>query len=263
MIASRLIQLLQITDTHCYANDSSNLEWTTEPLLPNLHFQQVLQHLSTHYTDYDALLISGDLAQQEVPETYQLMNERLKPFPLPIHAIPGNHDTVSLAHTYLEQRFWSPAFVQYGAWHLLMVDTSRANKPDGHLSAEQYQQLSDYLVQIPANEFALIVMHHHPMMIHSPWMDGMGLQQAECFWAWAEQYPCIQAVLHGHIHQEFNAHYHYSSGRGIAVYGTPATSVQLKPLTNHIVIDHPTPAWRTLQLHPTGSISTRVHYLRT
>ncbi|MFZ1233358.1 MAG: metallophosphoesterase [Thiofilum sp.] len=264
MIASRLVQLIQITDTHCYASDSSALEWCKEPLLyPNLQLQQVLNYLSTHYADYDALLMSGDLAQQEVPATYQLLNERLKRFPLPIHTIPGNHDTVSLAHTYLESRFWSPALVQYGVWHILMLDTSRAHKPDGHLSAEQYQQLSAYLNTIPANEFALLVMHHHPMVIHSAWMDGMGLQNANYFWQWVEHYPCIQAVLHGHIHQEFNAHYHYPSGRAVAVYGTPATSVQLKPLNPTIAIDHATPAWRTLQLHPNGSISTRVHYLRS
>ncbi|WP_020558166.1 metallophosphoesterase [Thiofilum flexile] len=261
MTETPLVQLLQITDTHCYASDSSRLEWTTEPLLPNLQLQQVLQYLSSHYRDYNALLVTGDLAQQEVPETYQRLNQRLKAFPIPVHVIPGNHDTVSLAHTYLEERFWAPSFMQYGAWHILMLDTSRANKPDGHLSSEQYQKLAEYLAQIPEDEFAVIVMHHHPMIIHSAWMDGMGLQNAAYFWQWVEQYPCIQAILHGHIHQEFNAHYHYPSGRGVAVYGTPSTSVQLKPLTPNIVIDHSNPAWRTLQLHPNGSISTRVHYL--
>jgi Icc protein len=93
-------------------------------------------------------------------------------------------------------------------------------------------------------------------------MDKMGLQNAEYFWQWAERYPMIQAVLHGHIHQEFIGNYHYPQGRNIAVYGTPATSVQLKPLTQTIAFDHPLPAWRTLQLHPNGSISTQVHYLR-
>lgn len=263
MTDTSIVQLLQISDTHCYAQDSTPLEWTTPAIYPNQHVTRVLQHLSTHYAHYHALLISGDLAQQEVPETYQRLNAQLTQFPLSIHVLMGNHDTTSLAHTYLERRFWSPAFIQYGHWHLLMVDTNRPQQPDGHLSTEQYQALDQYLATIPAQDYVVIVMHHHPMPIQSAWMDVMGLQQAEQFWQWAAQYPAIQAVLHGHIHQEFTGHYHYANGRNVAVYGTPATSVQLKSLTQTIAFDHHLPAWRTLQLHPNGSISTQVHYLRT
>lgn len=258
----RIVQLLQISDTHCYASDASPLEWTKPAIYPNQHLTQVLQHLSTEYSHYDALLISGDLAQEEVPQTYQLLNQRLSTFNLPIHTIPGNHDTVALAQQYLAPRFWQPAFLNYANWHILMLDTSRPQRPDGHLSQEQYQAMEQYLNALDTNQFAILVMHHHPMAIQSPWMDKMGLQNAEYFWQWAERYPMIQAVLHGHIHQEFIGNYHYPQGRNIAVYGTPATSVQLKPLTQTIAFDHPLPAWRTLQLHPNGSISTQVHYLR-
>ncbi|MFN3785425.1 MAG: metallophosphoesterase, partial [Thiothrix sp.] len=69
------------------------------------------------------------------------------------------------------------------------------------------------------------------------------------------------AVFNGHIHQEFSGQYQYSDGRAVAVYGTPATCVQMKALRKTIEFDHNMPAWREVVLLTDGTVQTQVHYL--
>ncbi len=42
----------------------------------------------------DAVLLSGDVTEHGTPEEYERVAELLEPLPIPLHAIPGNHDDV-------------------------------------------------------------------------------------------------------------------------------------------------------------------------
>jgi hypothetical protein len=45
------------------------------------------------------------------------------------------------------------------------------------------------------------------------------------------------------------------------VFGTPATSVQMKALNPTMIYDHCAPAWREIHLLENGEVETQVHYL--
>lgn len=261
LATSNAVRLFQISDTHCYASDDARLTWTDMPIYPNQSLQAILAHLLQKVDGYKAMILTGDLAQEEIPDTYQRLNEILNGFPLPVFTIPGNHDAPEYMQRYLKGKISMPDEVVLDNWHLLFLDTHSQGMPDGHLTEEQFLKFSDLLEALPSDHYAVVFMHHHPVPINSEWMDVMGLQQKHYFWRLVELFPQVKAVFNGHIHQEFMGKHTYATGREVMVYGTPATCVQLKPLRQNIEFDHNLPAWRDIILHADGSIETAVHYL--
>ncbi len=128
------VRLFQVTDSHCYASDDSRLTWTDMPIYPNLSLRAMLAHLSAEAQGYSALLLTGDLAQEEIPATYQRVNALLNTFPLPVYTIPGNHDIPQMMQENLNGNVTMPEHVTVGLWHLLLLDTHADGKPDGRLT---------------------------------------------------------------------------------------------------------------------------------
>ncbi|MBI3440793.1 MAG: metallophosphoesterase [Proteobacteria bacterium] len=262
IMASGTVRLLQITDLHCYADDDARLSWAVDlPVYPNRALRAVLAHLTEMAHDYHALLWTGDLAQEETAPTYQRLNALAQSFPLPIYALPGNHDLPELMRTHLQGRVQLPKYITLDNWHLLLLDTSCASQPHGHLDDARLDELQSLLASIPPQQFVAIFMHHHPVNIDSAWQDSTGLRQKNRFWALLGDYPQVKAVFHGHIHQEFTGEHPYPRSRKVLVYGTPATCVQIKPRQKKLVLDHARPAWRNIILRPDGTIETSVNYL--
>ncbi len=261
----QVLRLLQISDTHCYADDDAWLEWSELPVQPNRALQNLLAALRQQASDYDALVISGDLVQEETAESYQRIRTLLQGFPLPVYTLPGNHDIPALMRSELTRPTGSqhinlqPA-LQIKGWLCLFLDTSLPLHPEGHLSATQLDDLEQRLRALPANGHAFIFMHHPPVAVGMPVMDKLGLQQADAFWAVVERFPQVKGIAFGHIHQEFTSHYQTAAGHTIALYGTPATCVQIKQAEDELRFDHTRAGWRELVLHANGQLETRVFY---
>ncbi|WP_298608077.1 metallophosphoesterase [uncultured Thiothrix sp.] len=255
------LRIWQLSDTHCYADDASRLIWSPLPVYPNQALMRVLSYLGQQ-PPCDALVLSGDLAQEEVAATYQRINRLLDNFPAPIYVLPGNHD-----HPELMQAELSSSHIhlvpqaQLGDWHLLFLDSSRPLHGEGYLTTEKLDTLLNTLSQIPTEEYVVVFLHHHPLPIGSAWMDKMGLQQPEQLWAILTNFPQVKAVAFGHIHTEFVGAVTNRQGQTIAVYGTPATCVQLTHDETCLGFKHANPGWRELELHADGKITTQVHYL--
>lgn len=262
--ASRPTRLLQISDSHCYASDDAVLAWSKLPVYPNRSLTRLLEHLSQLPEPYDALVISGDLVQEETAAAYQRVKQLIQDFPLPVYVLPGNHDVPALMQSELVAKasnvHWQIEQT-LGDWHCLFLDSSAPNKGDGHLSQQQLDELTQRLQSLPAEKNAIVFLHHHPLSFGSPWMDRMGLQKADQFWDILKAYPAVKAVSFGHIHQVHDEQKQLAPGRSIAVHATPATCVQLKHESDTIEYDHTRPAWRSWLLQTDGSIQTEVHYL--
>ena len=257
------LRIWQISDTHCYADDASPLVWSPLLVYPNQSLQRVLAHLNQQTTG-DALVISGDLAQEEIAATYQRINELLDPFPAPVYVLPGNHDDPALMQTELtSSRIHLVQHAQLGAWHLLFLDSSRPRHSEGYLTAAKLAELEKNLSKIHRDEHVLIFLHHHPTSIGSPWMDKMGLQQSEQLWELMTAFPQVKAVAFGHIHTEFEGSVSNQQGQTIAVYGTPATCVQLTHDQVNLGFKHAKPGWREFCLYADGRLTTSVQYLES
>jgi 3',5'-cyclic AMP phosphodiesterase CpdA len=49
----------------------------------------------------------------------------------------------------------------------------------------------------------LLAVHHVPLSIGSPWMDGMGMENPEDLFGVMDRFSNVRALVCGHIHQEF------------------------------------------------------------
>ena len=70
----------------------------------------------------------------------------------------------------------------------------------------------------------LIVMHHQPIAIGSPWIDKYPLIDPQAFLKIVDRYPDIKGVVWGHVHQEFEA-----DRNGIAMLGSPSSAINGLP----------------------------------
>ncbi|HPE62060.1 MAG: metallophosphoesterase [Thiothrix sp.] len=257
------VRLLQISDLHCFAGDDSALLWSDLPVQPNRQLSRLLTHLQQLPDRHDALIISGDLAQEETAATYERLGQLLEGLGLPIYVLPGNHDVPSLMRVHLTNADGQPHYqstVRIGDWQLLFLDTSKPGHPDGHLEPEKLALLEQQLSAAQQTP-TLIFMHHHPVPINSPWMDHMGLQQAERFWQLLAQHPQVRGIGFGHIHNAFETHIETAAGHSVQVCGTPATCIQLGHETEKMTALHTRPGWREWILSQTGTISSQVNYL--
>lgn len=254
------VRLFQITDSHCYPSDDRTLEWVKEPVYPNRTLQAVLAELEAkRQPEHTAVVFSGDLVQEETAASYQRFNQIVNGFSLPVHAIPGNHDVPELMQANLDGNIRVCEPVQLENWQAILLDSSELEKEAGYLDTQQLDDLRAQLTNY-SDKHAIVFMHHHPVLVDSPWMDPMRLQHPEEFWEVIASFPQVKAVFCGHLHQEFVG-YHSFDERTVPVYGTPATCLQLKLATPTYELDHTRPAWRDIALYPDGTLETQVYYL--
>ncbi|WP_332979778.1 3',5'-cyclic-AMP phosphodiesterase [Microcoleus sp. A003_D6] len=239
----------QITDTHLFAE--LDREW--KGLSTARTLQAVLDRLQQIRPQPDLLLLTGDLSQDETPESYELLASLISSLKIPAYWIPGNHDNVLVMQQILDKPPISPEKSwKEGNWQFLLLSSVEAGCDGGRLSPESLDWLDSELQQT-GDRPVMIALHHHPLPIDCEIMDGMMLHNADEFLAIVDRYPQIKIVLCGHIHQEFQQQ------RGSVTYlGTPSTCIQLLPKSHPIILDEIPPGFRLLELAIDGTWNTRV-----
>jgi Icc protein len=247
------IRLIQISDTHLCDPPGGLLESTQ---ITDDSLRRVLEQIA--WLEPDAVVVTGDLAQDPAASTYQRLGGMLSELPCPIFTLPGNHDDVELYRQHLRVRGEQPVRrARLSAWQLLLLDSTAPHEPQsGHMEREELEWLVAMLEQ-HQQQHALICMHHAPVAIGCPWMDGIALKNSPEFIDLISRFHHIKGVLFGHIHQEY-----HSILAAVPYFGTPSTCVQFVPRAGACQIDVGCPpAYRLLELHPNGDIVSRVEYL--
>jgi len=168
--------------------------------------------------DYDALIISGDLAHNGTLESYQKLQKILYPIETKIYVLPGNHDNLSKLSQIFNQSSFRNLII--GCWEVITIDSVQVGKVSGRLSDEQLHSLSQQISSSSAKYIALC-LHHPPVSMQSDWDDEMSLENPDDFFAVIDQYDNIKAVMWGHCHQcsEF-------SRKGVKLFSCPSTALQ-------------------------------------
>ena len=82
------VRIVQVTDPHLYRDTDGVLAgistWKT--------FRAVLAQIERQHGDFDFLVLTGDLAQDEEFDTYLMLREALGDWLERCRIIPGNHD---------------------------------------------------------------------------------------------------------------------------------------------------------------------------
>jgi Icc protein len=246
-------RIVQITDTHLFRDPQGVLAgiptWKT--------FTAVLRQIEQYHGDFDYLILTGDLAQDEELETYRILRETLGDWIERCRILPGNHDDRGHLRKVFPELFKDnddplTFTLSSEGWEIIGLDSHIPGETQGRIEIGQMQWLRDQL-QMSPNSPTLLFLHHPPVAISVDWLDRIGLDDAQDLIELIKASPQIKAVCAGHVHQEFE-------GRigSAAIYTTPSTCVQFGARTEKS-FDTKAAGYRLLQLD--DDCHTQVHRL--
>jgi len=253
-VNSKAPRLLHITDPHLFGDASREIYGvdTTQSL------RGVLEQARADGPGLpDAILVTGDIADDCSPQAYAGFRELLAPWGVPVLCLPGNHDAPELMAQLLSTGgFQFCGRADCGDWSIVLLDTHVPRDPSGRLADSELERLQSEL-RSTTNRPLLVCQHHPPVAVGSAWLDALGLQNGAQQLSIIEHAPQVRAVLAGHVHQAFDAY----SGR-VRILTTPSTCAQFTPNSATCVMDLRPPGYRWLDLLADGSIGTQVRWLQ-
>lgn len=245
------LRLLQFTDTHLYGGAMESLRGVQT--LPAL--KRALATARARDWPVDAILVTGDIVQDD-PAGYVHFRKLFDEFGVPILCLPGNHDVPAAYHRELNGKpFVLGGHVDLGAWRIVLLDSCIPGAAQGRLSPVALSEL-DRALGGAATRHALVCLHHHPVAMGSGWLDKVGLENADEFFATLDRHRNVRGVVWGHVHQHFD-----SLRKDVRLIATPSTCAQFLPHADEFAVDVRPPAYRTFELHPDGRLITEVVWL--
>jgi len=158
----------------------------------------------------DAVVITGDLVEHGDPAQYAVLRELLSDVPLPVYLVAGNHDD---SHALRATFAGGPHLAGGDSTHyavdlpdarLLVLDSAVPGSGAGQLGAEQLAWLEAELTAHPSTP-ALVALHHPPTRVGIPFLDTMGLKDADALAGVIQCHPQVVRVLAGHVHRSITA----------------------------------------------------------
>ncbi len=242
-------RLIQITDTHLFDDSAGSLLGvnTFES------FCAVLEAVKREAVKPDLLLITGDLSQDYSLGSYQRLADEVKKLQVPAYFVPGNHDDSKvLAKVYPQGTISGMKHIVLEHWHLILLDSHQDGVIEGQLSQGELNYLQHCLEAYPEHH-AIVVFHHHPILLGVEWLDKYCLKNADVFWEKISAYPRVHSVLFGHIHQQQEG-----IKNGVKYYSTPSTCIQFKRGSQTFALEDLAQGYRWLELSAEGLMETGV-----
>jgi 3',5'-cyclic AMP phosphodiesterase CpdA len=176
----------------------------------------------------DAVLVTGDLTNDGEPEAYARIRPELARLPMPVYAIPGNHDdreAMQLLHGVAELGAGS-AYCQYAAdvgdLRLIALDSLVPGEAHGAICPERLAWLEAELRR-SADRPVLLMVHHPPAETGIDFMDKIGLAANAALETVVERHAArIQRIVCGHIHRPI-----FYRWQGVPVSVTPGVAHQV------------------------------------
>ena len=246
-----VFRIVQITDPHLFKDANGELLGINT----QASFSQVLSEIQQQQYDYDLVLATGDLVQDNSDEGYLRFRQDVKALNNKmVFWIPGNHDFQPKMFEILkEETVSAKKHILLGdKWQILLLDSQVQGVPHGQLEAEELDWLKLKLQEYP-ERYSLVVLHHHLLSTGSAWLDQHNLRNANELAEVLAPFKHVKALLYGHIHQQVD-----SEWLGYQVMATPSTCIQFKADSNTFALDVVQPGWREIDLHADGHIETRV-----
>jgi Icc protein len=246
------LSILQITDLHLLSESGKKMCGVdTEQ-----SFCQLLDYVFTQHTAFDLIIVTGDLAQTPCQFSYQRIAQELEKYQTKTVCLPGNHDDFALMQQLIQSDTVNcDKLTQLKQWQIICLNSQKQGSEGGFLDQVELEYLKFSLAQ-NSNLNTLIAVHHNSLPTHSRWLDTMMIENSDELFSILSHYPQVKAMTCGHIHQTQE-----SVKNNILILGTPSTCFQFKPHQAEYAIDNKTPAYRTLQLYPDGTLNSEVYHL--
>jgi 3',5'-cyclic-AMP phosphodiesterase len=158
----------------------------------------------------DCMVITGDLADTGHPDEYADLQAILDRCPIPVHLTTGNHDDPEAmvaefgGTRYLGGGTSTHYAIEYPDVTVVVADSHVKGSPAGFLGAEQLAWINETLATRP-DAPAVIAVHHPPVPVGVPFLDGMRLNDGPALAEVVRRHPHVVRVLAGHIHRSISA----------------------------------------------------------
>lgn len=242
-----VLRLVQITDTHLFGEPNKQLMGIDT----GRSFLRVLE-LVRKRQQIDALLLSGDLSQDDSLAAYQFLDQSLAEFSCPKYWYKGNHDHAQHMQQVASQQGYLDTLIRTQHWQVVLLDSQVDGAVFGYLAEDQLDYLERCLAERP-DLHTLISFHHQPIAMGSAWLDRIGLRNADEFLELIGRHHNVRAVLWGHVHQASDR-----VQNNVRFLSSPSTCLQFKPNSDDFAVDLQAPGYRWLNLQADGSIETEV-----
>ena len=199
--------IAQVSDTHITAPG----ELLAGRIDSAAHLARVVDCILALDTMPDCLLLTGDLTDRGTPESYAVLRGMLARLPMPIYAIPGNHDRRETMRRAFADCPWMPREpgtplsyrFELGPYAIIALDSLVEGEDHGRLGAGQLDWLQEQL-DATSDRPTLVMVHHPPTNSGIAFMDGIKLVDADRFGVLISRHPNIERILCGHMHRSMH-----------------------------------------------------------
>ena len=250
-----MMRILQITDTHLFADSRKRLLGINT----QRSFLAALRQAKQERHQPDAILLTGDLSQDSSIKSYKNLAKHVSSlFKCPILWLPGNHDEPKImAKAFAKTKVHNEKIFRMGNWQIILLNSHSPGNVHGYLNKQELKWLEKCLKENP-DLHTVVTLHHHPIPVKCKWLDNLGLKNADAFLKIVDKSKQIRGVLWGHIHQKFE-----TTRRGKHYLATPSTCIQFKPNTDGFALDEKgLPGFRWVNLKADGSLKTIVRRVK-
>jgi Icc protein len=235
------VRLAQLSDTHLLG-DPDGRRWGQHPAAN-------LSSVMAAIPPVDAIVLTGDIADDGAAEAYRLVDALTARPGTPRHVVPGNHDDAHEMGRVLGAVEDVRAVRLSDSWSIVLLDSQWVGHDGGHVTDDALRTLAASLAQLDTHA---VLCLHHPPLSPCPQPD-CGLHDAARLLAVLEGSP-VRVVLSGHVHQVFEVR-----RNGITFFGAPSTVAQLRHGGDpHYNDTGDPPAAQVVELHEDGRATRHI-----
>lgn len=249
------LTVLQFTDMHLHAARDSRMRGvrTYDTFLLTIE-----SAMSRPDWNADAIIVTGDIVQDESRAGYEIFRDMLSIYGLPVLCTPGNHDDPKLMTEILTSRpFQLDGSMRFDDWSVVLMSTHLLGEDAGGLGARRLERL-DQTLKEHADQHVLLCMHHHPLPMGSRWLDGVALRDSTDLLQLIDRHRNVRALTCGHVHQAS-----VRERNNVTYFTSPSTCAQFLPSSEYFALDKAPPGCRWFRLHSDGFVESEVHWVET
>lgn len=154
----------------------------------------------------DAIVMTGDLVNDERAEEYVALARAVADAPAPLYLIPGNHDhrarlrAAFPTHDYLGGRENLSFAIDKFPVRLVAIDQIAPGETYGLFTRERADWLHTALAEAPEKP-TIVALHHPPFPTHDLLFDRIGLRDCDLFATVIARHRQVVRVICGHHHR--------------------------------------------------------------
>ncbi|MGO2073748.1 MAG: metallophosphoesterase [Pseudoalteromonas sp.] len=229
------LRLAHITDCHLFAEQKECYFGVNTAV----NFSRCLADIAKK--NVDAIIFGGDLTQDHSFNSYLVFAELIAKANLncPVFWLPGNHDEIDYLNKISRGQIKCAKRLRSQGAELLLVN-SKSSTPAGWVNQKHLDEIANTLTSY--KQPTLVFCHHNPLPI-SGYLDKHMLENGPQLLNVLVNAGQVKALFHGHVHHQYQFDY-----RGLAVYATPASSIQFTKNTTQWQQSDLGPSYRLINL---------------